>query len=117
MTAGLDTDLPWAVNVSIRYPDVPLLERAGRARQDGFTAIESWWPFASAGPSDAELDAFVTSVTDAGVELVASSSLQVVYQHLVTLFSRLCLFSSSGRIRPPRQRAAKAIVQAVICLI
>lgn len=63
-----------AANVSILYPDVGVLERAGRARQDGFTAIESWWPFASAGPSDAEVDAFVTSVTDAGVELVAMNT-------------------------------------------
>jgi hydroxypyruvate isomerase len=63
-----------AANVSIRYPDVPVLERAARARQDGFTAIESWWPFTTAGPSDAEVDAFVTSVGDAGVELVAMNT-------------------------------------------
>ena len=62
---------PRAVNVSILYPQVPVPERAEQARRDGFVAIESWWPFASAGPSPAEVDAFVTSVTDAGVELVA----------------------------------------------
>jgi hydroxypyruvate isomerase len=60
-----------AVNVSIRYPDVPVLERAERARREGYTAIESWWPFPTAGPTDAEVEAFVTSVTDAGVELIA----------------------------------------------
>jgi hydroxypyruvate isomerase len=65
------TDLPWAVNTSILLPDVPVLDRAGRARRDGSTAIESWWPFASAGPGDAEVDAFVASVTDAGIELIA----------------------------------------------
>ncbi|MCD2195402.1 TIM barrel protein [Actinomycetospora endophytica] len=63
-----------AANVSILYPDTPLLGRAERAAQDGFTAIESWWPFASAGPSDAEVDAFVAAVTDAGVELVAMNT-------------------------------------------
>ena len=60
-----------AVNVSIRYPDVPVLERADRARRDGYTAIESWWPFPTAGPAAAEVDAFVTAVADAGVELIA----------------------------------------------
>ena len=63
-----------AANVSIRYPDVPVLQRAERARQDGFTAIESWWPFTTAGPSDGEVDAFVASVTDAGVELIAMNT-------------------------------------------
>jgi hydroxypyruvate isomerase len=62
---------PYAANVSILYPDLPVLERAGRARSDGFEAVESWWPFPTAGPSDAEVDAFVGSVSDAGVELIA----------------------------------------------
>lgn len=60
-----------AANVSILYPDVPVLGRAEQARRDGFTAIESWWPFATAGPSDGEVDAFVASVADTGVELIA----------------------------------------------
>lgn len=59
------------LNVSIRYPDVPVLERPARARAEGFTVIESWWPFASAGPGDAEVDAFCASVADVGVQLVA----------------------------------------------
>jgi hydroxypyruvate isomerase len=64
----------YAANVSILYPDVPVLQRAEQARKDGFDAVESWWPFPSAGPSDAEVDAFVTSVTDAGVELIAMNT-------------------------------------------
>lgn len=59
------------LNVSIRYPDVPVLERPARARADGFDVIESWWPFTSADPGDAEVDAFCASVTDAGVQLIA----------------------------------------------
>ena len=59
------------LNVSIRYPDVPVLERPARARAEGFTVIESWWPFDTAGPGEAEVDAFCASVTDAGVQLVA----------------------------------------------
>ena len=60
-----------AANVSILYPDVDVLRRAARARDDGFTAIESWWPFTTAGPADPEVDAFVASVADAGVDLIA----------------------------------------------
>ncbi len=60
-----------AVNVSILHPDLPVLDRPARARRDGFDAIECWWPFPTAGPSDAEVDAFVASVQDAGVELIA----------------------------------------------
>jgi hydroxypyruvate isomerase len=63
-----------AANVSILYPGVPVLERARRAHDDGFAAIESWWPFPTAGPSDTEVDAFVASVADAGVELVAMNT-------------------------------------------
>ncbi|WP_433803297.1 TIM barrel protein [Actinomycetospora sp. CA-084318] len=60
-----------AANVSIRYSDVPVLERPARARADGFDVVESWWPFAAADPDDAEVDAFCASITDAGVRLVA----------------------------------------------
>jgi hydroxypyruvate isomerase len=63
-----------AANVSILYPQVPVLGRAEQARRDGYTAIESWWPFVSAGPSNAEVDAFVASVADAGVELIAMNT-------------------------------------------
>ncbi|MCD2185837.1 TIM barrel protein [Actinomycetospora soli] len=59
------------VNVSIRYPDVPVLERPARAHADGFDVVESWWPFASADPGEAEVDAFCASITDAGVQLIA----------------------------------------------
>ncbi|GLZ56325.1 TIM barrel protein [Actinomycetospora sp. NBRC 106378] len=59
------------LNVSIRYPDVPVLERPARARADGFDVVESWWPFDSAGPGEPEVDAFCASITDAGVQLVA----------------------------------------------
>lgn len=64
-TAGL------AVNCSILFQELPLLQRPDAAKAAGFDAVEFWWPFGTdAGPSDAEVDAFVTAVESAGVELV-----------------------------------------------
>ena len=57
------------VNLSILFTELPLLERAAAARQAGFAAVEFWWPFDRAVPGDAEVEAFVRSLTDAGVSL------------------------------------------------
>lgn len=59
-----------AVNCSTLLTDLPVLERAAAARDAGFTAIEFWWPFPTAAPSDREVDDFVASVQDAGMRLV-----------------------------------------------
>ncbi|WP_376768520.1 hydroxypyruvate isomerase family protein [Pseudonocardia pini] len=59
-----------ALNCSIAFPDLPVLERAGAAAAAGFSAVEFWWPFASAAPSDLEVGRFAASVESAGVELV-----------------------------------------------
>ncbi|MFP5071712.1 hydroxypyruvate isomerase family protein [Pseudonocardia nantongensis] len=61
--------LPPSVNCSIVLPDVPLLERPAAAAAAGFDAVEFWWPFDRSVPSDAEVEAFVTAVSDAGVTL------------------------------------------------
>lgn len=61
--------LPYAVNCSLLFTEVPLLQRAAAAREAGFDAVEFWWPFAVAVPADAEVDAFVASLRDAGVAL------------------------------------------------
>ena len=58
-------------NLSLLFPELPLLERADAARAAGFTAVEYWWPFDTANPGDREVDAFVRSVADAGVSLVS----------------------------------------------
>lgn len=63
-------DLPYEVNCSILFTEVPLLERPAAAKAAGFDAVEYWWPFATAVPTDAEADAFVRAVQDAGVQLV-----------------------------------------------
>ncbi|MET0494654.1 MAG: TIM barrel protein [Actinoplanes sp.] len=59
------------VNLSTLFTELPLLDRPAAARAAGFDAIEFWWPFAAAVPPDAEVNAFVTAVRDAGVQLVA----------------------------------------------
>jgi hydroxypyruvate isomerase len=59
------------VNCSILFAEMPLVERAAAARAAGFDGVEFWWPWAGMAPSDAEGDAFVRSIGDAGVELVS----------------------------------------------
>lgn len=61
----------WVVNCSILLTDTPLLRRPQAARDAGFEAVEFWWPFEEAVPGDAEVDAFVRSIADAGVRLTA----------------------------------------------
>jgi hydroxypyruvate isomerase len=60
----------YAVNLSILFTELPLLDRPAAARAAGFAAVEFWWPFAEAVPADAEIDAFVRAVEDAGVALI-----------------------------------------------
>jgi hydroxypyruvate isomerase len=63
--------LPYLVNCSIMFTELPLLERASAAKEAGFDAVEFWWPFSTPTPGDGEVDAFVRSVEDAGTRLVA----------------------------------------------
>ena len=64
------SDLRYEVNLSILFTELPLLERPEAARQAGFTAVEFWWPWPVAVPSDSEVRRFATAITDAGVQLV-----------------------------------------------
>jgi len=66
-TYGLRFD----VNCSILFTEVPVLQRASAAKAAGFGGVEFWWPWEGMAPTDAEADAFVGSVADAGVELVS----------------------------------------------
>jgi hydroxypyruvate isomerase len=58
------------VNLSILFTELPLLERPAAAREAGFAGVEFWWPFAEAVPADADIEAFVRAVEDAGVALI-----------------------------------------------
>jgi hydroxypyruvate isomerase len=63
--------LPYLANCSLLFTEHPLMQRAAAAKAAGFDAVEFWWPFDRAVPGDAEVDAFVASILDAGVDLVA----------------------------------------------
>jgi hydroxypyruvate isomerase len=60
----------YEVNLSILFTELPLLDRPQAAKDAGFDAVEFWWPWAVAVPSDAETSRFVTALNDAGVQLV-----------------------------------------------
>ena len=60
----------YEVNCSILFTELPLLERPAAAKAAGFGAVELWWPVPEAVPPDAEVEAFVRVVADAGVRLV-----------------------------------------------
>lgn len=62
--------LRYEVNCSILLTELPLLERPAAAKAAGFDAVELWWPFERAVPADAEVDRFVRTIEDAGVQLV-----------------------------------------------
>jgi hydroxypyruvate isomerase len=62
--------LRYEANLSMLFTEVPLLERPAAAGAAGFTAVEFWWPFPEAAPSDRDVDRFVSAVNDAGVRLV-----------------------------------------------
>jgi hydroxypyruvate isomerase len=59
----------WTVNCSILFTEHPLLERPAAAKAAGFSAVEFWWPFPTAAPSDADVERFVGAIEDAGVQL------------------------------------------------
>jgi hydroxypyruvate isomerase len=59
----------YTVNCSILLTDLPLLDRPRAARNAGFEAVEFWWPFDTPTPADADVDAFVRAIQDAGVQL------------------------------------------------
>jgi hydroxypyruvate isomerase len=59
----------YTVNASILLTDLPIAQRPAAVADAGFAAVEFWWPFPVAVPSDAEVDEFVSAVRDAGVQL------------------------------------------------
>lgn len=63
-------ELRYDVNLSILFPDLPLLERPAAAAAAGFDAVELWWPFAEPVPADRDLDALRRALDDAGTRLV-----------------------------------------------
>jgi hydroxypyruvate isomerase len=54
----------FCANVSILFKEAPFLERFGRARSAGFSAVEFWWP------SGEDLGEVEAAIGDAGLEVV-----------------------------------------------
>ena len=65
-----DASPRYAVNCSILFTELPLLERPAAAKAAGFDAVELWWPFESAVPDDADVEQFERAMRDSGVQLV-----------------------------------------------
>lgn len=64
-------NLVYAVNCSLLFTEVPLLQRPAAAAAAGFGSVEFWWPWPDQPvPSDGEVSAFVAAVRDAGVSLI-----------------------------------------------
>ncbi|WP_018655444.1 hydroxypyruvate isomerase family protein [Actinomadura flavalba] len=61
----------FAVNGSILFTELPLLDRPAAIAASGFDAVEFWWPWASPVPDPAEVDEFCAALASAGVRLVA----------------------------------------------
>jgi len=57
-------------NLSILFPDRPLLERPAAAAALGFDAAELWWPFDRPVPSEREVDDLVEAFGAADIGLV-----------------------------------------------
>ena len=57
-------------NLSILFTELPLLDRPRAAKDAGLDAVEFWWPFDTASPTPAEVDAFVGALDAAGTRLV-----------------------------------------------
>jgi hydroxypyruvate isomerase len=66
----MSSALPYEVNCSILFTELPMLDRPAAVKRAGFDGVEFWWPFEQAVPADKDIDAFVAAVRDAGVELV-----------------------------------------------
>ncbi|WP_051712090.1 hydroxypyruvate isomerase family protein [Spirillospora albida] len=61
----------FAVNCSILFTGLPLLDRPAAAKAAGFDAVEFWWPWDGRPvPEPSEIDAFCRAIDEAGVQLI-----------------------------------------------
>lgn len=63
-----------SANVSLLFTELPLLERFEAAARAGFSAVESWWPFATAAPGEAEVEQLLGRIEAAGVQLTGMNA-------------------------------------------
>jgi len=65
-----DSRFTYAANISLLFAEVRYAERPKAAKAVGFDQVETWWPFPGPTPGPGEVDAFVDSLAEAGVELI-----------------------------------------------
>ncbi len=65
------TRFPAAVNCSMAFTHLPLLERPAAARAAGWERVEFAWPFTTPTPDAVEVTSFDRALDDAGVELLS----------------------------------------------
>jgi len=68
---SVNLPIHYAVNCSLIFSELPLLERPSAAAAAGFGAVEFWWPFESSSPPDEEVAAFERAIIQSGVRLVS----------------------------------------------
>jgi len=66
-----ETTVRFDANLSILFPDLPLLERPAAAAALGFDAVELWWPFDREAPAAAEVDRLVEAIGASRLILVS----------------------------------------------
>src|SRR4051794_12880607 len=59
----------FVANVSLLFAELPYYERFAAARAAGFTRVETWWPFPTAFPEPAEVEAFLAALAGADLRL------------------------------------------------
>ena len=63
-----DDAYEFAANVSLLFPQYPLLERFAAAARAGFQSVECWWPFGStATPSNDEVEKLLEAIEASGL--------------------------------------------------
>lgn len=58
-----------SANVSLLFAELPYRDRYAAARDAGFEAVETWWPFAVAQPSPDQVTELLTTIEGTGVRL------------------------------------------------
>lgn len=59
-----------AINCSILMKELPIADRLREVADAGLEAVEFWWPFPTATPSDEDVDAFAGEIEASGLRLI-----------------------------------------------
>ena len=59
-----------AVNCSILLKELPISDRLRQVADAGIGAVEFWWPFPTATPTDEQVDEFASDIEASGLQLI-----------------------------------------------